>query len=154
MHRAVASTPRSSLPTNTLSRCLVIKFARPGSPLSRRVSPLLKFPTPTAITAAMAASSPSSQQPSVAVVTTQGCPYCRQAKADLSAAGIPYSEILITDQLDILNEIKKATGQSTVPQVNKIFPAFFLPIADSFRLKFDRNRGNLIVKSRVFYVKS
>jgi glutaredoxin len=66
----------------------------------------------------MASTSSPPQQPSVAVVTTQGCPYCRQAKADLTAAGIPYTEILITNQLDILSEIKKTTGQSTVPQVS------------------------------------
>lgn len=137
MHRAVALTPRSILPTNTLSRCLVVKFARPGFPVSRRVSPpLLKFLAP-AITAAMAPPSSSSQQPSVAVVTTQGCPYCRQAKADLSAAGIPYSEVLITDQLDILDEIKKATGQSTVPQVNRnLFNFLFTYTADYFELNF------------------
>ncbi|KAH7624445.1 hypothetical protein Ndes2526B_g00645 [Nannochloris sp. 'desiccata'] len=118
MHRAVALTPRSFLPTNTLSRSLVIRLTRPRFPLSRRVSPpLLTFLAPTTAMATTSSSSSQQQQPSVAVVTTQGCPYCRQAKADLSAAGIPYAEILITDQLDVLNEIKKATGQSTVPQI-------------------------------------
>jgi glutaredoxin len=140
MHRAVTLIPRSILPTNTntLPRFPVIKFAKRGYPVSRRVSPPLKFLALTTTMASASSSSSQQQQPSVAVVTTKGCPYCRQAKADLSAAGIPYTEILITDQLDVLNKIKETTGQSTVPQV-QIFSRFFCLFvcfltADSFRL--------------------
>lgn len=64
----------------------------------------------------MAAS--SAPPPAVAVITTQGCPYCRRAKADLTAAGIPFTEILIgEDQAELLSAVKAASGQATVPQV-------------------------------------
>ena len=63
----------------------------------------------------------STELPLVAVVTTAGCPYCRQAKEALTTAGIPYQEILIQDRLDVLNEIKNVTRQSTVPQVSTRF---------------------------------
>jgi glutaredoxin len=120
MYRALPLTPRSILSTRI--QIPAIKLARTPFPVRhRRVSPPLKrlAATATAAIVAMATTSSSPQQPSVAIITTQGCPYCRQAKADLTAAGIPYTEILITDQLDVLAEIKKATGQSTVPQVRE-----------------------------------
>ena len=121
MHRVIALSPRLAVSTKTIPYSTAFKVARPciSSPRPGYAPNRIKTPT---IVAMASSSSPSSQQqnqPSVAVVTTQGCPYCRQAKADLTAAGIPYTEILITDQLDVLNEIKKTTGQATVPQVNR-----------------------------------
>ena len=58
-----------------------------------------------------------SEQPAVAIVTTEGCPYCRQAKSALTTAGIPYTEYQLTNQVEILQQVKAASGQATVPQI-------------------------------------
>jgi glutaredoxin len=132
MHRAVALTLRSSLPINNkIARSLSIKLAKPRFFAPCRVLSSSRHRLAPSTASIFAMASTSSTQPSVAVVTTQGCPYCRQAKADLNAAGIFYTEILITDQLDVLNEIKKTTGQSTVPQVKTFFSSFFYKLSFS-----------------------
>lgn len=58
-----------------------------------------------------------SQSASVAIITTLGCQYCKQAKEALHKAGVAYEEIEAGSQLDLLQTIKKSTGKSTVPQV-------------------------------------
>ncbi|EFN52965.1 hypothetical protein CHLNCDRAFT_137357 [Chlorella variabilis] len=55
--------------------------------------------------------------PQVAIITTLGCPYCKKAKAAMQAAGIPYQEYELSEQLEVLSKIKATTGQSTVPQI-------------------------------------
>ena len=58
-----------------------------------------------------------SQSASVAIITTLGCQYCKQAKEALQRAGVAYEEIEAGSQLRLLQTIKKSTGKSTVPQV-------------------------------------
>lgn len=72
---------------------------------------------PAHASATIMAASQTSEPPAVAIVTTEGCPYCRRAKAELTAANIPYTEYLLTNQIQVLKEVKAASGQSTVPQV-------------------------------------
>lgn len=57
------------------------------------------------------------------IFSTQGCQYCRRAKAALDGAGIPYQDIDLSMQLDALGEVKKATGRNTVPQVYNAPPS-------------------------------
>ncbi|KAL4422375.1 hypothetical protein ABPG75_008572 [Micractinium tetrahymenae] len=57
------------------------------------------------------------QQAQVAVITTQGCPYCKKAKAALVGAGIAFNEYDLGEQIEALTRVKAATGQSTVPQI-------------------------------------
>lgn len=61
--------------------------------------------------------------PRVAVVTTLGCPYCKKAKAALRNAGVPFEELELSEQLEVLTRIKQLTGQATVPQVWLRLPA-------------------------------
>ncbi|KAK9830046.1 hypothetical protein WJX72_009394 [[Myrmecia] bisecta] len=53
----------------------------------------------------------------VTVITTSGCPHCKRAKEALKEAGIPYEEVELSGNLNLLNKIKEATGRRTVPQV-------------------------------------
>lgn len=62
----------------------------------------------------------------VAVITTIGCPYCKKAKDALKKEGIEYEDIELSSDLELLGKIKKATGQTTVPQVP-------LPSSPNFR---------------------
>jgi glutaredoxin len=67
---------------------------------------------------AMSAAPSTVLAPRVAVITTQGCKFCRQAKASLDAAGLGYEEIELSGAPEVLAAIKSATGQSTVPQAS------------------------------------
>jgi len=55
--------------------------------------------------------------PQLAVVTTAGCPHCKRAKQALTEAGVEYREHNLAGALDVLAELKRATGKTTVPQV-------------------------------------
>ncbi|PSC73843.1 hypothetical protein C2E20_3010 [Micractinium conductrix] len=57
------------------------------------------------------------KEPKVAVITTLGCKYCKATKAALQGAGIAFTEYDLGQQLEVLSQVKSATGQSTVPQV-------------------------------------
>mmetsp|Transcript_869 Transcript_869/g.2685 ORF Transcript_869/g.2685 Transcript_869/m.2685 type:complete len:544 (+) Transcript_869:814-2445(+) len=53
----------------------------------------------------------------VALITTSGCQFCAQAKAQLDAAGLGYEEIDLGAFPKLLAEVKAATGRQSVPQV-------------------------------------
>lgn len=63
------------------------------------------------------AAAPDTSAAPVAVITTAGCSYCKRVKATLKDAGIHFQEFALTDDLEALAEVKRTTGQSTVPQV-------------------------------------
>ena len=51
------------------------------------------------------------------IFTTLGCAFCRKTKAALNQAGVPYKEVDLSRQLEVLRRVKETTGQTTVPQV-------------------------------------
>lgn len=53
----------------------------------------------------------------VAVISTLGCPYCKQVKSSLKLASIPFVEVDLSDHKECLQEVKSLTGKVTVPQV-------------------------------------
>jgi len=55
----------------------------------------------------------------VAVVTTAGCPYCKRVKAALREAEIDFQELDLSNKIEVLDSVKRASGQSTVPQVRR-----------------------------------
>ena len=52
------------------------------------------------------------------ILTTLGCAFCRKTKAALNQAGVPYEEVDLSRQLEVLRRVKETTGQTTVPQVH------------------------------------
>ena len=52
------------------------------------------------------------------IFTTLGCAFCRKTKAALNQAGVPYEEVDLSRQLEVLRRLKETTGQTTVPQVH------------------------------------
>jgi len=65
-----------------------------------------------------AAAQPAAE-PRVAVITTLGCAFCKRAKDALRSAGVPFEEVELSQDLDLLRSIKKSTGLRTVPQVRR-----------------------------------
>ena len=53
----------------------------------------------------------------VIVYSTATCPYCTHAKALLESEGIPFEEIRVDWDLSRFEEMKKISGQRTVPQI-------------------------------------
>jgi glutaredoxin 3 len=53
----------------------------------------------------------------VTVYTTEPCGFCRQAKALLTARGIPYEEVNLAKDPSGRAELAALTGQLTFPQV-------------------------------------
>ena len=64
-----------------------------------------------------AAAQPAAE-PRVAVITTLGCTFCKRAKDALKSAGVPFEEVELSRDLDLLRSIQKSTGLRTVPQVS------------------------------------
>ncbi len=69
-----------------------------------------------------AAAQPAAE-PRVAVITTLGCAFCKRAKDALRSAGVPFEEVELSQDLDLLRSIQKSTGLRTVPQVRRGFHA-------------------------------
>jgi arsenate reductase-like glutaredoxin family protein len=55
--------------------------------------------------------------PLLAQVTTSGCKYCKRAKEALRANNIPYAEIEVQGDVQLLTKFREASGLRTVPQV-------------------------------------
>jgi glutaredoxin 3 len=55
--------------------------------------------------------------PPVTLYTTDWCPYCRSAKTYLSARGIAFTEVDVTDDDEARAGLVRRTGRTTVPQV-------------------------------------
>ncbi len=55
--------------------------------------------------------------PPVTIYTTISCPYCVQAKRLLTHKGVPYTEIDVTADSELLREMILASGRRTVPQI-------------------------------------
>ena len=54
----------------------------------------------------------------VTLYTTQQCPYCVAAKNLLKKRGIPYNEILVSEDDDALwEDLYRRSGMRTVPQI-------------------------------------
>jgi glutaredoxin 3 len=53
----------------------------------------------------------------VTVYTTEPCGFCRQAKALLTARGVPYSEVNLVKDPVGRSELVALTGQMTFPQI-------------------------------------
>lgn len=54
---------------------------------------------------------------SVTIYTTGYCPYCYRAKSLLQKKGVAFEEIDADDRPDLRTWLRKASGQTTVPQV-------------------------------------
>lgn len=55
--------------------------------------------------------------PHVTVYTTRFCPYCVRAKQLLSQKGVEFTEHAVDGQPQMRAELRKKSGQSTVPQI-------------------------------------
>ncbi|MDZ5472279.1 glutaredoxin family protein [Bacillus sp. 31A1R] len=53
---------------------------------------------------------------SITVYTTTRCPYCVMLKNFLSEQNIPFKEINLEDQPEMMRQLVNATGQMGVPQ--------------------------------------
>jgi glutaredoxin 3 len=53
----------------------------------------------------------------VIIYTTVSCPYCVQAKRLLDHKGVAYTEIDVTGDHERRQEIMRASGRRTVPQI-------------------------------------
>ena len=53
----------------------------------------------------------------VTIYTTVSCPYCVQAKRLLDHKGVAYAEIDVTGDYDRRQEMMRASGRRTVPQI-------------------------------------
>ncbi len=61
------------------------------------------------------------------IYSTMSCPYCVKAKQLLTSLDLPYQEIDIGVNPDVLEELIKKTGWQTVPQIfinNKFIGGF------------------------------
>jgi glutaredoxin 3 len=54
---------------------------------------------------------------SVVIYGTQFCPYCIAARQFFDAKGQAYQYIAVDNDLDLRENIKKRSGQRTVPQI-------------------------------------
>jgi len=55
--------------------------------------------------------------PTVTVYTTRFCPYCIRAKQLLTHKGVAFEEHAVDGQPELRAELRKKSGQSTVPQI-------------------------------------
>ena len=53
----------------------------------------------------------------VEVYTTRTCPYCVRAKRLLEERGVPFEEIDVGDDDELLADLIRRTGRRTVPQI-------------------------------------
>jgi len=53
----------------------------------------------------------------IQIYSTQQCPYCVRAKALLQAKGLPYDEIDVSADMDIMQEMIQRSGNRSVPQI-------------------------------------
>lgn len=53
----------------------------------------------------------------VTIYTSVSCPYCVQAKRLLGAKGVTYTEIDVTGDVALRQEMIRASGRRTVPQI-------------------------------------
>ena len=53
----------------------------------------------------------------VTIYTTSYCPYCVQAKRLLTRKGIPYTEVDVTEDVDLREKMVAESGRRTVPQI-------------------------------------
>lgn len=53
----------------------------------------------------------------VTIYTTAWCPYCHRAKALLNAKSVPFSEIDVTADSRLRDEMEAKAGRHTVPQI-------------------------------------
>jgi GrxC family glutaredoxin len=51
------------------------------------------------------------------IYSTQYCPWCQRAKALLKQQGIGYTEIDVTEDAALQQEMVQLTGRKTVPQI-------------------------------------
>lgn len=56
------------------------------------------------------------EQPSVAIFTKPGCPFCIKAKALLKEKALPYEEIVLGKDATMVG-LRAVSGRATVPQV-------------------------------------
>jgi len=54
---------------------------------------------------------------SVTIYTTDYCPYCTRAKYLLQKKGAAFEEVSAEDRPELRSWLRKASGQTTVPQV-------------------------------------
>ena len=53
----------------------------------------------------------------IQIYSTQQCPYCVRAKALLQAKGLPYEEIDVSADIDVMQEMVQRSGNRSVPQI-------------------------------------
>ena len=53
----------------------------------------------------------------VKVYTTPTCPWCKQAKAFLKAAGVPFEEVDVSKDRALVAELQAVSGQLGVPVI-------------------------------------
>jgi len=53
----------------------------------------------------------------VTVYSKTYCPFCVRAKKLLESKGVSFEEIMVDDQPELFNELKKKSGMMTVPQI-------------------------------------
>jgi glutaredoxin 3 len=56
-------------------------------------------------------------QVAITIYTTTSCPYCVQAKRLLTHKGVPYTEVDVTMDAGLRQEMIAASGRRTVPQI-------------------------------------
>ena len=53
----------------------------------------------------------------IQIYSTQQCPYCVRAKALLQAKSLPYEEIDVSADIDVMQEMVQRSGNRSVPQI-------------------------------------
>ena len=53
----------------------------------------------------------------IQIYSTQQCPYCLRTKALLQAKGLPYEEIDVSADIDVMQEMVQRSGNRSVPQI-------------------------------------
>ena len=53
----------------------------------------------------------------IQIYSTQQCPYCVRTKALLQAKGLPYEEIDVSADIDVMQEMVERSGNRSVPQI-------------------------------------
>ena len=60
----------------------------------------------------------AAQDKKVVIYTSAYCPYCVRAKSLLGQRGVPFTEILVSDEDDAeWDRLEKLTGMKTMPQI-------------------------------------